>query len=141
MTHGAKPTKSLESDLWQDFRNLVTGAQRIENTISSGMSDVLYPTRQGWFWLELKIRYGDCFYMQRYQLAFAVRTLRISSLHAPKYVVYDYREGLGQLFDSKTLLGEMERHPYDEHKFKVTIHKTIPWITLPEIVYELNALG
>lgn len=135
---GALSGKS-EQELWPLFRQKCPGAERIENSVSSGLPDIIYPTERGWFWLELKLRYGQYFYMQKYQLAFAVKTFRLGTEHVPHYILYDHKRDACQVFDAFYLL-DRPRFPYDKFKFKVEIDDRAEWMTFDTAVGRLGAL-
>lgn len=53
-------------------------SSRVENAVGSGMPDVIYATKRGVMYIELKIEHSGKIKLEPYQLAFATKCLKFT---------------------------------------------------------------
>jgi hypothetical protein len=132
-------TATSEQALWvSKIKKAFPGAERIENTVKLGTPDICYPTHHGWAWLELKIRMGRFIYLRKFQLAFMVRTMRLSTIHWPHYLVWDNNHDLCQVLDAQQMFN-LPRRIYSDEKIQAEINFDIEWVTLEKAAKQLDA--
>lgn len=129
-------TSTSEADLWLKLRKHFYGAERIENSVKTGQPDICYPTSRGWQWLELKIRLGNYFYLQKSQLAFIVRILRLPPEMQHNFLVWDPSINLYQVLAARKVF-TMMRRPYGD-KIQVEIDDS-PWVDIVTAARQLDA--
>lgn len=127
----------LESDLWLMFRKACPYAERIENAAKEGTPDVVYPTKTGWGWCELKIAHNNVFWLEKTQFSYAARNARLPISHQVRYLIWNPEVDGGKLIISQDLI----TYPKVAKggKIMVSTNELITWNSFQNLVNRMRA--
>jgi hypothetical protein len=121
-----------ERDLWIRLQRLAPKIERLENSIKTGTPDCLVPTEFGWTLLELKLDYGGWIFVQKSQLAFCVRSLKLPAVCRPFFLVHSKKADEVSVFTVREVLG-MTKLPHQKG-VRLTLPTDRPMVRLFDAV-------
>lgn len=104
-----------EAEMWVEIRKTQPIAERVENSIKVGTPDVMYPVKNNWVFLELKVLRGTYIFCDKFQLGFIVKSMKTQQDHSPLWCVWHTTINEYSIYTGKEVLA-LDRAPVNSDK-------------------------